>query len=111
MAIHLQRRKFITLLGGAAAWPRSARAQPDDRVRRIGVLMDVYALADPEGQARLAAFQEDFQKLGWTAGHNIRIDVRWAAGDAERARAYAAELIGMTPDVILCMGVSAAAIV
>jgi putative tryptophan/tyrosine transport system substrate-binding protein len=105
------RRKFITLLGGAAtAWPLAARAQQPERMRRMGMLMDVYAPADPEGQARFVAFQEDFQKLGWTQGRNIRIEARWAAGDADRARAFAAELVAMTPDVILCNGVSATAI-
>src|SRR5262249_26707576 len=106
----MRRRSFITLLGGAAAaWPLSARAQQGERMRRIGVLMDSYAPADPEGQARFAALEDEFQKLGWTTGRNIRIEARWATGDADRARAFAAELVGMTPDVILCMGVSAAA--
>jgi ABC-type uncharacterized transport system substrate-binding protein len=108
----MRRREFFTLLGGAAAaWPLAARAQQPERVRRIGVLMDTYAPADPEGQARFAAFQEDFQNLGRTAGRNIRIEARWAAGDADRARAFAAELVAMMPDVILCMGASATAII
>ncbi len=106
----MRRREFITLLSGAAvAWPLGARAQLGDRMRRIGVLMDVYAPADPEGQARLAAFQENFQKLGWTAGRNIRVETRWTGGDPNRVDTLAAELVGMTPDVILCMGVSAVA--
>ena len=72
----MRRRDFITLLGGAAAWPLAARAQ-SDRVRRIGVLM-AYAESDPEGQAQVAAFREELQKLGWAEGRNIRIDSRWA---------------------------------
>jgi putative ABC transport system substrate-binding protein len=108
----MRRREFIALLGSAAAaWPLAARGQQPERVRRIGVLMDTYAPADPEGQARFAAFQEDFQNLGRTAGRNIRIEARWAAGDADRARAFAAELVAMMPDVILCMGASATAII
>ena len=79
----MRRREFITLLGGAAAWPLAARAQQPDRMRRIGVLMG-YAESDPEGQACVAAFREGLQKLGWAEGRNIRIDTRWATpGDAE----------------------------
>ena len=80
----MRRREFITLLGGAAAaWPLAARAQQPERMRRIGVLMNL-AADDPEAQARLAAFQQGLQQLGWTDGRNVRIDSRWAAGDAER---------------------------
>jgi ABC-type uncharacterized transport system substrate-binding protein len=96
----LNRREFITLLGGAAAWPFAARAQQGERVRRIGVLMP-YAENDAEAQARVAAFREGLQKLGWTEGRHVRIDYRWAGDDADRLRGYAAELVGMTPDVIL----------
>jgi putative tryptophan/tyrosine transport system substrate-binding protein len=96
----LNRREFITLLGGAAAWPFAARAQQGERVRRIGVLMP-YAESDAEAQARVAAFREGLQKLGWTEGRHVRIDYRWAGDDADRLRGYAAELVGMTPDVIL----------
>ena len=80
----LQRREFISLLGGAAvAWPLRARAQQAERVRRIGVLMSV---ADaPEGQARLAAFLKGLQQWGWTEGRNVRIDIRWGGGDLTRA--------------------------
>jgi len=106
----VRRRNFILLLGGAAAWPLAARAQLGDRVRHVGILMDIYEVGDAEGQSRFGAFQETFQKLGWTVGRNVRIESRWAAGDPDRLRAFAAELIGMTPDVILCMGVSAATI-
>ena len=80
----LKRREFITLLGGAAAaWPLAARAQQGERMRRIGVLMPC-AADDPEGQARIAAFLQGLQQLGWTIGRNVRIDTRWGDGDAER---------------------------
>src|SRR5262245_66009215 len=97
----MRRRGFITLLGGAAAaWPLAARTQQGERVRRIGVLMNV-AADDPEGQARIAAFQQGLQEWGWTLGRNARIDARWGAVDAESSRRYAAELVGLAPDVIL----------
>jgi putative tryptophan/tyrosine transport system substrate-binding protein len=96
----MQRREFITLLGGAAAWPIAARAQQPEKVRRIGVLMGGPE-SDPEEQARLAAFLDGLQQLGWTDGRNVRIDTRWPAGDAGRFRTYAAELVGLAPDVIL----------
>jgi putative ABC transport system substrate-binding protein len=99
----IRRRDFITLLGGAAARPLAAGAQQPERVRRIGVLMSV-AADGPEGQARLAAFLKGLQQLGWTDGRNIRIDYRWGAGDAERSRKYAAELVTLGPDVILASG-------
>ena len=103
------RREFITLLGGAAvAWPLAARAQSADRMRRIGVLMSTTA-DDPEGQARIAAFQQGLQQFGWAIGHNVRIDSRWPAGDPERFRRYAAELVALSPDVILATGSAAAA--
>jgi putative ABC transport system substrate-binding protein len=95
------RREFITLLGGASvAWPLAARAQQRERTRRIGVLMP-QAADDSEYQNRLAAFLQGLQELGWTVGRNVRIDPRWAAGDTERIRRYAAELVALTPDVIL----------
>ena len=97
----MQRREFITVLGGAAvAWPRAVRAQQADRMRRVGVL-ESRAADDPEGQARLAVFAQGLQELGWTDGRNVRIDYRWAAGDADRYRTYAAELVALAPDVIL----------
>ena len=103
----MRRREFITLLGGAAAaWPLAARAQQAERMRRIGVLMSL-AADDPEGQARLAAFLQGLQQLGWTDGRNVRIDTRWGAGDADRIRKYAAELVALAPDVILATGSSA----
>jgi putative ABC transport system substrate-binding protein len=97
----LRRRDLITLLGGAAAWPLAARAQQG--MRRIGVLMAL-ASDDPLGGARLVAFVQGLQELGWTDGRNVRIDTRWAAGDADRFRKYAAELIALAPDVILASG-------
>jgi putative ABC transport system substrate-binding protein len=97
----MQRREFISLLGGAAAaWPLAAGAQQPDRMRRIGVLM-VYAENDSEAQAWVAAFREGLQKLGWTEGRNIRIDTRWAAADAEAMQRFAQELVALQPDLIL----------
>ena len=99
----MRRREAIGILGGAAFWPLIARAQQPQRMRRIGVLMAL-AADDPEGQARLVAFVQGLQELGWTDGRNARIDTRWAAGDADRFRRYAAELIALAPDVILASG-------
>jgi putative tryptophan/tyrosine transport system substrate-binding protein len=97
----MKRREFITLLGGAAAaWPLAARAQQPDRMRRIGVLMNL-AADDAEGQARIAAFLQGLQQLGWTDGGNVRIDYRWTAGDAGRFQRYAKELLALAPDIIL----------
>ena len=101
-SLPLQRREFITLLGGAAAaWPLAARAQQSEPVRHIGVLMNSPA-DDAQGQGRFAAFLQGLQQLGWTDGRNVRIDVRWGAqGDSERNRQDAAELVALAPDVIL----------
>src|SRR5262249_1927497 len=99
---------FITLLGGAAAWPLTARAQQGERVRRVGVLMN-YASDDAEGQARLAVFHQGLQQLGWTVGRNVQIDYRWGAGNADRIRKFAAELVALAPDVILASGSPSAA--
>jgi putative tryptophan/tyrosine transport system substrate-binding protein len=100
----MKRRAFITLLGGAAAaWPLAARAHQGERMRRIGVLMDL-AADDPEAQARVEAFLQGLRQLGWTDARNMGVDTRWGAGDADRIRRYAAELIAVTPDVILCHG-------
>ena len=96
----MRRRTFITLLGGAAAWPLAAHAQQSERMRRIGVLMNL-AADDAEGQARIAAFLQALQQLGWSDGRNVRIDYRWAAGDAGRFHRYAEELLALGPDVIL----------
>jgi ABC-type uncharacterized transport system substrate-binding protein len=98
------RREFISLLGGAAAtWPLTARAQQAERVRRVGVLMHL-AADDPEGQPRITAFEQGLRELGWAVGRNLRIDYRWAAGDPDRLRKYAAELAALAPDVILAGG-------
>ena len=100
----MKRREFITLLGGAAAsLPLAARAQQGERVRRVGVLMSV-AADDPEGPVRAAAFAHGLQQLGWSVGGNVRIDYRWGAGDGDRIRSYAAELVALPPDVILATG-------
>jgi len=98
----VKRREFITLLGGATAWPLAARAQQRERMRRIGVLMSI--ADDREGQERVAVFQEELLKLGWTEGRNVQIDYRWTGGDADRMRTYVAELVQTMPDVILANG-------
>jgi putative ABC transport system substrate-binding protein len=110
MASYIGRRKFLATLGGAAAVarPLTARAQQADRVRRIGVLAGS-AEDDTEGQARLAALREGLQKLGWTEGHNIKIDDRWAGADLDRLRAAAAELVAMAPDLLFAVGSAATA--
>src|SRR5262245_618997 len=101
----IRRRDVIVLLGGAAAaWPVAARAQQGERMPRIGVLMS--AADDREGQARLAAFLEGLQKLGWTVGRNVHLDLRWGAGDAADIRKYAAELVTLKPEVLLAPGSS-----
>jgi putative ABC transport system substrate-binding protein len=100
----LRRRAFISLLGGAAvAWPLVARGQQREKMRRIGVLLPFIA-DDREGQARLMALAQGPQQSGWEVGSNLRIDMRWGAGDAERNRRYAAELLALTPDVVLANG-------
>jgi putative ABC transport system substrate-binding protein len=102
----MKRRDFITLLGGAAvAWPLAARAEQAERIRRVGVFTPGTA-DDPEHQARNAAFLQRLGELGWIVGRNLRIDYRWGAGDYERFRAIAAELIALAPDVILAQGSS-----
>jgi putative tryptophan/tyrosine transport system substrate-binding protein len=95
----MRRREFIAALGGATTWPLVARAQPE-RMRRIGVLMHT-AADDPDGQTRFAAFLQGLQEAGWAVGRNVHVDTRWAAADADRFRNYAAELIGLAPDVVL----------
>ena len=100
----MQRREFITLLCGVAvAWPRAARAQKADRVRRVGVIEN-RAADDPEGQVRLAVFLQGLQELGWTESRNMRIDYRYAAAVPGLYRTYAAELVALAPDVILAAG-------
>jgi putative tryptophan/tyrosine transport system substrate-binding protein len=97
----VNRRNFITLLGGAAAaWPFAVRAQQGERMRRIGVLM-VFAESDPEAQANVRAFREALQMRGWADGRNVRIDYRWGDANPERIRAQAIELVGLKPDVML----------
>jgi putative ABC transport system substrate-binding protein len=100
----LKRREFITLLGGAAAaWPFAARSQHGERMRRIGMLTSL-AADDPESMARMAAFLQELQQLGWTNRRNVQIDFRWAPGGAESIRKYTAELVALAPDVILASG-------
>ena len=99
----IQRRDFITLLGGAAAWPLAARAQQGDRVRRIGVLMS-FDENDPEGTLRLSAFTQALADLGWTDGRNVRMDLRWYGADSNRIRALAQQLVRLQPDIIVSDG-------
>jgi putative ABC transport system substrate-binding protein len=98
-----RRRAFITLIGGAAAWPLATRARQPERMRRIGVLMRL-AADDPYDQAHVAAFQQALQQLGWNDGRNVRIDVRWDESDAVRARRSAQELVALAPDIFLADG-------
>jgi len=102
----IRRREFITLLGsGAATWPIAARAQQRGRMQRVGVLVP-YAVSDPEGQSRVTSFQRGLKELGWTEGGNVQIEVRWTAGDADRMRVYATELVALSPDVIMAIGLT-----
>src|SRR6516165_10199994 len=94
----MKRRRFITLVGGAATWPLAARAQQTDHARRLGVLFSTEA--DVEGQARVAALKLGLLEHGWVEGRNLEIDYRWGGGDPGRMRAYAAELTALNPDVI-----------
>jgi putative tryptophan/tyrosine transport system substrate-binding protein len=100
----MRRREFITLLGGAAAWPLAARAQQPEQVRRIGILTASTA-TDADAQAQVKAFRDGLQDLGWVVGRNIQIEDRWAAGDSDRVRAYAKELVALRLDVIVCNSV------
>src|SRR5262252_940086 len=104
----MRRREFITLVGGAAAWPLAARAQQDTRVRRIGVLMPGDE-NDPVWRPRLAAFTQAVADLGWTDGRNLRMDLRWAGVDINRIRALARTLVGLRPDIILASSAVATA--
>jgi putative tryptophan/tyrosine transport system substrate-binding protein len=106
----MRRRDFIKVIAGsaAAAWPLTAQAQRIETVRYIGVLMSI-AENDPEAQSRIAALREGLEKLGWIEGRNLRIDYRWAAGDDDRTRKYASELVRLTPDVIVANGAAALA--
>jgi putative ABC transport system substrate-binding protein len=96
----MRRREFITLLGGAAAWPMAARAQPRERMRRVGVLQN-RPVDDPLSLPRITAFVQGLEASGWTVERNLRIDYRWDASDAERTRKGAAELVALGPDAIL----------
>jgi putative ABC transport system substrate-binding protein len=96
----MRRREFITLAGGAATWPLTARAQQGRQMRTVGVLMNV-AADDTEAKARMAAFMQGLEKLGWTDGHNVRITYRWSGSDADHIRKAAVELVALAPDVIL----------
>jgi putative ABC transport system substrate-binding protein len=101
----MRRRQFITLLGGAAAWPIVTRAQQSERVRRVGVISTLPA-DDQEGTTRNTAFLQTLQELGWTDGRNVRIEIRWGAGNPERIRKFVGELVALKPDVVLATGVS-----
>jgi putative ABC transport system substrate-binding protein len=102
----MRRRAFITLIGGAAAWPLAARAQQGERMRRIGILQAA-AADDAEFQARVGAFLQALALSGWTIGRNLRIDTRWAGGKADDIRRHGAELVALAPDVILTSGAAA----
>jgi len=108
--LEIRRRKFITLLGGAAAWPLAARAQQGGRVRRVGVLTPLDE-NDPVGKTRVSAFPQALAGLGWTDGRNVRMDLRWGGGDTNRIRTLAQELVGLQPDIILTGGSVATATV
>src|SRR5262245_32180922 len=100
----MKRREFITLLGGAAAaWPLATRAQQRERMRRVGWFTSL-AADDPVPQAYIAALLQGLQELGWSVERNVRIDYRWGAANAELKRRYAAELIALSPDVIVTTG-------
>jgi len=103
----LRRREFITLIGGAAAWPLAARGQQRERMRRIGIFMPGVA-NDPEYEVRIGAFLQGLGELGWIVGRNLRIDYRWGVGDIERYRTIAAELISLSPDVVVAYGYAVA---
>jgi putative ABC transport system substrate-binding protein len=99
----IRRRQFITLLGGAAAWPLAARGQQRERMRRIGVLMYL-TQQDTESKVYIAAFLQGLGALGWTVGNNLQVDYRWTGADAGLIHKYAAELVALVPDVILVAG-------
>src|SRR5262245_31527420 len=104
----MNKREFITLVGGAAVWPLAVRAQQGERMRHISVLISL-TTEDPQSKARAAAFLRGLQAFGWSDGHNLRIDYRWGGGDASRMRSYAAELIALAPDVVVAGGSEATA--
>ena len=101
----MKRREFLTLIGGAVAFrPLAGHAQPAESARRIGMLIGTFAKADREGQDRIAAFLDTFQKLGWSDGRNFRMDYHWGAGNSEEIAVTAKELLRATPDVIVVLG-------
>jgi putative tryptophan/tyrosine transport system substrate-binding protein len=103
----MRRREFITLLGGAtAAWPLGARAQQS--MRRVAII-NVRLETDPQGQSQLKAFRQGFERLGWDDGRNVKIDVRWAGGNAEQMREIVTEVVALKPDVIVASGSPAVA--
>src|SRR6516164_11229719 len=100
----MNRREFITLIGGAAAaWPLAARAQQPRRMRRVGIVMP-FAKGDSEGEARIRAFKQELAKLGWSVGGNIQFDERWPADNMDLVRSHAASLVASTPDIIVVSG-------
>jgi ABC-type uncharacterized transport system substrate-binding protein len=99
----VRRREFIALIGGAASWPLTTRAQQTGRVRRVGALVNLES-EDAQGRGRLSAFEQGLQQLGWTIGGSVRIDYRWGGGDWDRSRELARELVASAPDVILAGG-------
>jgi putative ABC transport system substrate-binding protein len=103
----MRRRDFIKVIAGGATatWPLAAHTQQPERVRRIAVLMNL-SESDPEGQARVSAFENGLAELGWKIGHNIQIDLRWGAGNPTRYRTYAAELVALAPDVVVASNTS-----
>jgi putative tryptophan/tyrosine transport system substrate-binding protein len=100
----MRRRDFIAIAASAMTWPLAARAQQSERMRRIGVIVAAYRQTDREGQARMAAFIDTFQRLGWSDARTIRIESHWAAGEADRANAFAADLVRSNPDVLIANG-------
>ena len=96
----MRRREFVTLVAGAVAWPLAGRAQQSDRMRRIGVLMNVVQ-EDAGGPPEVMALRQGLTELGWIEGRNIQVDLRWPGGDIERAQTFAKELVGLRPDVLI----------
>lgn len=108
MAVDMKRREFISIVGGATMWPLAVRAQPSEKMRRVGVLPTGYRQTDTEGQARIAAFRDTLGRLGWTDGRNVRVDVRWPGDESDRIRIAA--VVDSAPDAILISGNAAMAI-
>ena len=101
MTAELRRREFISVLGGAVAWPLAAQAQPSGKMPRVGVLPAGYLQADPEGQARISAFLDTLGKLGWSDGRNVRVEVRWSSNETDRIRKETIALVDSAPDAIV----------